>query len=115
MSKVTGKCQEPFVSEELGAKFAQAINFCLDQLTAKGLKYKIKNPERFYFEPKEMLVNLITMYANMSEVNNFKELVVSDGRSYSNETFEKTVGILNSQKKGILVDYEAKEKFEAMT
>lgn len=30
MAKVTTYCQEPFISEELGEKFAQALNFCLD-------------------------------------------------------------------------------------
>ena len=30
LNKVTSYCQEPFVSEELGEKFAIAINYCLD-------------------------------------------------------------------------------------
>ena len=30
LSKVTDQCQDPFISEELGDKFAQAVNFCLD-------------------------------------------------------------------------------------
>ena len=84
LARVTTNCQEPFVSEELGEKFAQAINYCLDQLTTeKGLKFKIKDPERFYFEPKELLTNLTTMYANMAHLEQFRKNVVSDGRSYS--------------------------------
>ena len=67
LSKVTTYCQTPFVSSELGVGFAQALNFCLERLaTQRGLKFKIENPERFHFEPKGLLVNLITMYANMS-------------------------------------------------
>lgn len=105
LAKVTDQCPEPFVTEELGAKFAQAVNFCLDQMASeKGLKFKIKNPERFYFEPKPLLVNLVTMYANMSHLDVFKRNVVLDGRSYSNETFEKAVKILNSAQKNINVD-----------
>ena len=91
------------------------MNFCLDQLTTqKGLKFKIKNPERFYFEPKELLVNLITMYANMADLETFRKNVVSDGRSYSDETFAKAVKIINSTKKGISVTPENKEKFEML-
>jgi hypothetical protein len=30
LAKVTTHCQDPFISEELGEKFALAINFCLD-------------------------------------------------------------------------------------
>ena len=67
LSKVTTYCQTPFVSQDLGSGFAQALNFCLERLaTQRGLKFKIENPERFHFEPKGLLVNLITMYANMS-------------------------------------------------
>ena len=102
LARVTTHCQEPFISDELGEKFAQAVNFCLDQLTTqKGLKFKIKDPERFHFTPKELLVNLTTMYANMAHLPDFKTHVVSDGRSYSDETFEKAVKILNSAKKAI--------------
>ena len=102
MAKVTSNASEPFVSVEIGEKFASAINYCLDQLTTqKGLKFKIKNPERFYFEPKELLVNLITMYANMGHIQAFKENVVKDDRSYSDETFAKALKILNSTKKSI--------------
>ena len=103
------------MSEELGAKFAQAVNFCLDQLTThKGLKFKIDNSDRFHFEPKQILVNLVTMYGNMSHIDKFKEFVVKDGRSYSNETFEKAVKVINNSKKNINVDHESKEKFETL-
>lgn len=72
LAKVTTHVQDPFVSELLGEKFAQALNFCLDQMTTeKGLKFKIKNPERFHFEPKELLINIIAMYANMGHLKNF--------------------------------------------
>ena len=30
LAKVTEYCPEPFVSEELGEKFAEAVDFCLD-------------------------------------------------------------------------------------
>ena len=116
MSKVTQFCKDPFISLELGEKFAQALNFCLDQITTeKGLKFKIKDPERFHFEPKNLLVNIITMYSNMCKLEKFRQNVVKDGRSYSDETFEKAVKILNSSKKSIAVDQEMKENFEILT
>lgn len=54
------------------------------------------------------------MYANMAHLERFRGFVIKDGRSYSNETFEKAVKILNSTSKGIIVDAEHKEKFEAL-
>lgn len=115
MAKVTTHCKEPFISEELGEKFAQALNFCLDQLcTGKGLKFKIKNPERFHFEPKDLLTNIICMYSNLSKMEQFRKNVVADGRSYSDETFEKAQKILNSSNKSVNVDPEHKENFDIL-
>lgn len=115
LARVTTHSQQPFISEELGEKFAQAVNFCLDQLTTqKGLKFKIKDPERYHFEPKSLLTNLIAMYANMAHLGEFKEHVVKDGRSYSNETFAKAWKILNSAKKAIAVAVEHRDKFETL-
>lgn len=68
LSKVTEYVQEPFISEELGENFAIAINYCLAELaTSRGMKLKIKNPERFYFQPKELLIDIVTMYGNMMD------------------------------------------------
>ena len=115
MSKVTQYCPEPFISLEIGEKFTMAINYCLDQLaTQKGLKMKIKEPERFFFEPKELLINLITMYANMAHIEYFRKCIVMDDRSYSDSTFESAIKILNSTKKNINVNHEHKQKFETL-
>ena len=73
LAKVTEHCPQPFVSAELGSKFTEAINFCLDQLCSKkGLKFKIDNPERFHFQPNELLANLICVYANMADLQEFR-------------------------------------------
>ena len=59
-----------------------------------------------------MLINLVTMYANMAHLEKFRENVINDGRSYNDETFEKAAKILDSTKKNIIVGAEVKEKFE---
>ena len=46
------------------------------------------------------------MYSNMSKIEKFKHNVVLDDRSYSAETFEKAIKILNSDKKAIKIDAE---------
>ena len=107
LAQVTKNCPDFFVSSDLGEKFSQAVNFCLDQLTTqKGLKFKIKSPERFHFEPKELLINLIAMYVNMGHLEKFRQNCVTDARSYSDETFEKAVSIVASSKKNVQVDPE---------
>lgn len=68
LAKVTINCQEPFISEELGERFANALNYCVDSLVGqKGLKLKVANPERFSFDPRGLLVNILNMYANMAD------------------------------------------------
>jgi len=54
------------------------------------------------------------MYANMAHLEQFRTNVVRDGRSYSDETFEKAAKILNSAKKGVQAAGDSKEKFEAL-
>lgn len=54
------------------------------------------------------------MFASMSGEETFLRHVVNDTRSYKTETFEKAVRILNNPKKGIVIDQDKKERFEAM-
>ena len=61
-----------------------------------------------------MLQNLVTMFANMAHFEKFRENVVMDARSYSDETFAKAVKILNSAKKNVAVEEEVKTKFEIL-
>ena len=55
---------------------------------------------------------MITIYANMSHLDQFKKNVVNDGRSYSDETFEKTVQIINNISRNIAIPPEINEKFQ---
>lgn len=56
----------------------------------------------------------MTMYANMAHLEKFREHVVMDARSYSDETFAKALKILGSTKKNVAVAAEVKEKFEVL-
>lgn len=44
----------------------------------KGIKLKVNNPEKYNFEPRELLVNILTMYANMSKEEIFLKNIVND-------------------------------------
>jgi ubiquitin conjugation factor E4 B len=110
---VTKSFQAPFTSEELGERFANALNYCLDSLASqKGLKLKVNNPEAYNFDPRLLLQHIVTMYANMAGEDVFLMHVVDDSRSYKTETFEKTVRILGNPGKGVVVDAESRDRFE---
>ncbi|CDW72140.1 u box domain-containing protein [Stylonychia lemnae] len=115
LEKVSSNVREPFITEELGEKFANAVNYCIDSLVSqKGLKLKINNPERFNFEPRELLINILCIYANMSEEQVFLQNVVKDSRSYKDETFQKALRLLQNPKKGVQIDGPRTGKFEIM-
>eukprot|EP00347_Sterkiella_histriomuscorum_P007831 403347399 len=115
LQKVTINVQEPFVSEELGERYANALNFCIDSLVSqKDLKLKVNNPDQYNFEPRALLINILMMYANMSEQESFLRHVVNDTRSYKDETFDKALRLLNNPKKGVQIDQERTFKFEVM-
>lgn len=54
------------------------------------------------------------MYANMAHFEKFRDNVVIDARSYSDETFAKAVKILNRTANSVAVDEDTKEKFEIL-
>jgi ubiquitin conjugation factor E4 B len=79
LSRVTKNVKDPFITEELGEPFANALNFSLDSLIGKkGLKLKVNNPEAYNFEPRTLLSHIISMYANMSSEVVFKKNVIND-------------------------------------
>jgi ubiquitin conjugation factor E4 B len=78
------------------------------------LKLKVNDPDAYNFDPRSLLINILTMFANMSGEETFLRHVVNDTRSYKTETFEKAVRILNNPKKGIVIDQDKKERFEVM-
>jgi ubiquitin conjugation factor E4 B len=99
----------------LGERFANALNYCLDALLSKkGLKLKVNNPEEYNFDPRLLLVHIVSMYANMSSEETFLKLVASDSRSFKVENFEKAIRVINNPSKGVVVHQEQKDIFEVM-
>ena len=75
----------------------------------------MNDPDAYNFDPRSLLINILTMFANMSGEETFLRHVVSDTRSYKTETFDKAVRILGDPKKGIVIaDQDKRERFEGM-
>ena len=96
LTKITSFYGDPLISNELGQKFANAVNYSVDHLTTeKSLKFQMTNPERFCFKPNEMLTDLIKIYINMGHDSRFKRFIVRDGRSYSHAMFCRVIELIN--------------------
>ncbi len=64
----------------------------------------MNDPDAYNFDPRGLLVNILSMYANMSMEETFLKHVVNDTRSYKTETFEKAIRVMSDPKKGVIVD-----------
>ncbi len=61
-------CQEHFLNYKLGERLANLLNYSLDVFTShRGLKLKIKNMKDYGFDPKFILVSLISTYATFAD------------------------------------------------
>lgn len=113
MVMISKVCQSNFLNYKLGDKLASLLNYSLDVFTSeRGLKLKIKNMRDYGFDPKFILVSLVSIYVSFSEYKEFLELVVKDERSYKIGNFEKVKSIQTRGK--ITIPYESFEKFEVM-
>jgi ubiquitin conjugation factor E4 B len=99
-----------FLSQEkLAEKLAHVLNYTLDNFTSsKGNNLKVKDKEKYYFDPKSILKNVVEIYISFSSFPKFLELIAKDQRSFKIENFERVDTLKN---KGVikvdLIKYQA--------
>lgn len=87
MLYLTKHVQAPFLRPELIDRIAAMLNFKLQQLCGpKCRNLKVKNPEKYGFEPKTLLDRLTQIYVNLDS-EEFAKAVAGDQRSYRKELF----------------------------
>lgn len=88
MFYLTRHVQGPFLRPELIDRIAAMLNFNLQQLCGpKCRNLKVKNPEKYGFEPKNLLDRLTQLYVNLDS-EEFAQAVAGDQRSYKKELFD---------------------------
>lgn len=88
MLYLTKHVQGPFLRPELIDRLAAMLNFNLRQLCGpKCRNLKVKNPEKYGFEPKTLLDRLTQIYVNLDS-DEFAQAVAGDQRSYKKELFD---------------------------
>lgn len=113
MVMISKICQQNFLNFKLGERLANLLNYSLDVFTSKrGLKLQIKNMKEYGFDPKFILISLVSTYVAFLDYQDFIELIVKDERSYKIENFEKVKSIYSRGK--ISLPYEEYEKFEKL-
>lgn len=93
-----------FVTPEIVDRLASMLDHNLGSLVGpKCGKLKVKDPQKFSFDPKRLLKSLTTVYIHLADQHSFVSAVAKDGRSFSKELFERAVHIL-AMKIGLVSD-----------
>lgn len=98
MKLFTNTLSEAFTMPEIVQRLAGMLDYNLDILTGpKSRTLKVDNPEKYFFNPKTLLPELVDIYLNLASSPAFVEAVASDGRSYKPATMKTTAHILRSK------------------
>ncbi|KAK0634585.1 ubiquitin elongating factor core-domain-containing protein [Bombardia bombarda] len=98
MKLFTSTLSDSFTMPEIVQRLAGMLDYNLDILTGpKSRSLKVDNPEKYHFNPKTLLPELIDIYLNLGSSAAFVEAVAGDGRSYKPETMSAAGYILRSK------------------
>jgi ubiquitin conjugation factor E4 B len=90
----TAETKAPFMLPEIVDKLAAMLDYNLEALVGpKCSELKVKNPEKYSFDPRTLLADIFQVYLNLADQGEFARAVANDGRSYKKELFEKAAGI----------------------
>ncbi|CAK7264291.1 Ubiquitin conjugation factor E4 [Sporothrix epigloea] len=95
MKLFTEALSEAFTMPEIVSRLAGMLDYNLVTLagpTSRNLK--VESPEKYNFNPKVLLPQIVELYLNLGDKATFVEAVASDGRSYKPEIFEGATRIL---------------------
>ncbi|TFY76233.1 hypothetical protein EWM64_g7779 [Hericium alpestre] len=90
----TAETKEPFMMPEIVDRLAAMLDYNLDALVGpRCQELKVKNKEKYSFNPRQLLSDVLQVYLNLSDQGEFVQAVARDGRSYRKELFEKAAQI----------------------
>ncbi|CAB3376749.1 Hypothetical predicted protein [Cloeon dipterum] len=85
---LTMQIKEPFMRPELVDRLAAMLNFNLQQLCGPKCKnLKVKNPDKYGWEPRRLLSQLVDIYLHL-DCEKFAAALAGDERSFKKELFD---------------------------
>lgn len=85
---LTVEIREPFLRAELVERLACMLNFNLQQLCGPKCKnLKVRRPDRYGWEPRRLLSQLVDIYLNL-DCPQFHAALAADERSFRKEIFD---------------------------
>uniref|UniRef100_A0A061QXI9 RING-type E3 ubiquitin transferase n=1 Tax=Tetraselmis sp. GSL018 TaxID=582737 RepID=A0A061QXI9_9CHLO len=94
----TEEITKPFLLPEMIDRLAGMLNYFLLYLTGpERRKLRIKDPEKYGFRPRELLMQICKVYINLYNADRDREFIAAvarDDRSYRKEMFPEAVAVL---------------------
>lgn len=110
----TASIPAAFCTPEVVDRLAAMLDYNLDALVGpKCTGLKVRNPEKYHFDPKALLSGIVGIFLNMAGQPTFVSAVAKDGRSYKKENFDRAEGVLARFALRSSTDLEALEKLVA--
>ena len=84
-----------FTMPEIVQRLADMLDYNLDAMVgSKSRDLIVENPQEYGFQPKALLSEIVDVYLNLKDKENFVFAVARDGRSYKPTNFEHATRIL---------------------
>ncbi|KAF8442825.1 ubiquitin elongating factor core-domain-containing protein [Boletus edulis BED1] len=92
LREFTAETKAPFMMPEIVDKLAAMLDYNLEALVGpKCGELRVKEPEKYHFDPRKLLSDILQVYLNLSDQDAFARAVANDGRSYKKELFERAI------------------------
>jgi len=111
----TSAIPNAFVKPEIVNRLAGMLDYNLEALVGpKCNSLRVRNPEKYRFNPKALLSGITDVYLNLRTFKPFVEAIARDGRSYKPEIFTKLQVVLARENLKGTPDIAALVKLAAM-
>ena len=89
---------DSFTKPEIVQRLADMLDYNLDAMVGpKSSNLLIKDPQEYHFHPKWLLGEIIDVYLNLRNKENFVFAVARDGRSYKPANLAKATGLMKTK------------------
>lgn len=94
----TQEVPRAFTKSEIVGRLASMLDYNLEALVGpRCVNLKVRDPEKYQFNPRELLVNISKVFVNLSKEQEFVSAVSQDSRSFKFETFKRAEDILGNR------------------
>ena len=109
---LTEELRDCFLTVEMADRFAAMLNGMIGQMAGPNIgQYKLKDAASLNFEPRALIVTLLSIYCNFADDKRLSEAMARDERYFKPQHFQKASNIV--RQRGLLLS-ESVDAFDAI-